>query len=64
MVAEPEQSPKFLIGGFCVCAGGLDITKLTKTPLIYSVSHFNSGGLELCLGGKTHQSSPVTTRLG
>jgi len=43
MVAEPEQSQKFLIGGFCVCAGGLDITKLTKTPLIYSVSHFNSG---------------------
>jgi len=25
--------------------------KLTKTPLIYSVSRFNWGGLELCLGG-------------
>jgi len=25
---------------------------LTKTPLIYSVSCFNLGGLELCLGAK------------
>ena len=44
---------KFSIGGLrgsagelCVCAGGgLDIIKLTKTPLIYNVSRFNSGGL-------------------
>jgi len=34
-----------------VCAGGLDIIKLTKTPLLYSVSRFNLGGLKLCLGG-------------
>jgi len=27
-----------------VCPGGLDIIKLTKTPLIYSVSRFNLGG--------------------
>ena len=40
---------KFSIGGLCVCLGGLDITKLTKSPLIYSVSRFNLGGLELCL---------------
>jgi len=49
---------KFSIGGLCssakglcVCLGGLDIIKLTKTRLIYSVSRFNFGGLELCLGG-------------
>jgi len=48
----------FSIGGLCssagelfVCAEGLDIIKLTKTPLIYSVSRFNLGSLELCLGG-------------
>jgi len=37
-------------GGLCVCLGGLDIIKLTKTPLIYSVSRFNLGVLELCGG--------------
>ena len=30
-------------GGLCVCAGGLNIIKLTKTQLIYSVSRFNLG---------------------
>ena len=39
---QTEPSPKFSIGGLCICAGGLDI-KLTKTPLIYSVSRFNLG---------------------
>ena len=36
---------KFSIGGLCVRLGGLDIIILTKTPLIYSVSRFNLGGL-------------------
>ena len=36
---------KFSIGGFCGSAGGLDIIKLTETPLIYSVSRFSLGGL-------------------
>jgi len=36
---------------------------LTKTPLIYSVSYFNSGFLELCFGGVIHQSPPVATEL-
>jgi len=31
-------------GRLCVCAGGLDIIKLTKIPLIYGVSSFNLGG--------------------
>ena len=31
-----------------ICAGGLDILKMI-IPLVYSVSYFNLGGLELCL---------------
>jgi len=49
---------KFAIGGICssagrfsLCLGGLEIIKLIKTPLIYSVARFNLGGLEVCLGG-------------
>jgi len=34
-----------------VCAGGLNIQKIDKTQLIYSVSYFNLGGLKLCFGG-------------
>jgi len=30
---------------------GLSMQKLTKTPLIHSVSYFSLGGLELCLEG-------------
>ena len=30
--------------------GGLDIENLTKSSMIYSVSHFDLGGLALCLG--------------
>jgi len=41
---------KFSIGGLCVCAGGLDIPKLTKTQLIYSVSRFNLGELGVLFG--------------
>ena len=50
---------KFSIGrlcgsarGGCVCAGGgLDIIKLTKTPLFYSISRFNLRGLGALFGG-------------
>ena len=55
---------KFSIGGLCVCFRGLDIMKLTKTPLIYSVSHFSLWGLELCLGRISKKKSPVATGLG
>ena len=41
---------KSSIGGLCVCAKGLDIEKLIKTPLMYSVSCFSLGGSVLCLG--------------
>ena len=49
---------KFSIGGLCVYLGGLDIIKLSKTPLIHSVSRFNLGGLELCLGGLSPPKPP------
>jgi len=50
-------------GGLFVCAGELDIIKLTKTPLIYSVSRFNWGGLELCLRGLSPPKPPMATGL-
>jgi len=40
---------------FC---GGLDIIKLTKTPLIYSVSRFNLGGLGALFGGAKPTKAP------
>jgi len=43
--------------------GGIDIIKLTKTLLIYSVSRFNLGGLEVCLGGISPPNPPVATGL-
>jgi len=39
---------------------GIDILKLTKTLLICSVSYFNVGGLEYCLGGL----SPLSRQTG
>jgi len=36
---------------------------LTKTPLIYSVSHFNLGGLGALFGGKSPPKPPVATGL-
>jgi len=49
--------------GLFVCAGGLNIIKLTKAPLIYNVSRFNLAVLELCLGGISHRKPPVATGL-
>jgi len=37
--------------GVYVCAGRLGIIKIDKTPLIYSVSYFNLGGLGALFGG-------------
>ena len=46
---------------FC---GGIDIIKLTNTPLIYSVSRFNSGGLGVLFGGLSPpKPPPVATGL-
>ena len=52
---------KFSIRGLCSSAGGLEIIKLTETPLIHSVSRFKLGGLELCLGGLNPPKPPVAT---
>jgi len=62
-VFYPEPSPESSIRGLWLCAGRLDIFKFTKTHLIYSVSCFNLGGLELCLWGLSPQKSPVATGL-
>jgi len=49
---------KFSIGGLCICAGGLDIIKLTKIPHIYSGSRFHLGGLGALFGPP---KTPVAT---
>jgi len=36
---------------------------LTKTPLIYNFSRFNSGSWSFVWEGKAHQSPPVATGL-
>jgi len=54
---------KFSIGGLCVCAGGIEIIKLTKTPLIYSVSRFNLGALGALFGGLSPPKTPGATVL-
>ena len=69
--AYQDRRQKVFNRGLCssakrlfVCAGGLDIIKLTKTPLIYSVSRFSFGGLELCLAGLSPpKPPPVATGL-
>jgi len=54
---------KSSIVGLNVCAGGLDIENLIKTPLIHIGSHFNLGGSVFPLGGLNHQSPPVAKGL-
>jgi len=41
----------------------LEILKIGKTPLIYSISYFNLGGWEFCFGGITAPKPPMVTRL-
>ena len=69
--SSPEPSPEnFSIGRLgssagqlCVCAGGVDIIKLTKIPPIYSVSRFNLGGLGALYGGLIPPKTPVAAGL-
>ena len=50
-------------GRLWVCAGGLDTPKITKSQLIYSLSCFTLGDLELCLGtGLSSRSSYLKPR--
>jgi len=64
-----NRGQKVFNRGLCSSAGGisfvrgLDIIKLTRIPLIYSVSRFNLGGLELCLGGLSPPKPLVATGL-
>ena len=59
---HPEPSPESAhLGGIFVCAGRLDIKKLLKSLLIYSIPWFNLGGF-VCRG-EAHQSIPVATGL-
>jgi len=48
----------FLRGGFTFVQGCLTFQKLTKTPLIYSVSCFNLGGLGVLFGGAKSTKDP------
>jgi len=57
-----EPSPEGFQLGDYVCAGGTDILKFDKNPLIYSVSYFNFGVLVACLGSKPTKD-PVATGL-
>ena len=49
MINPPRTIRKCSRGGLYIFAGRLDIENLLKSPLIYSVSYFNLGGLGLCL---------------
>jgi len=41
MISSQNRRQKVFNRGFYVCAGELDIIKINKTALIYSVSCFN-----------------------
>jgi len=45
-------------GGFAFVPGTLDIKKMIKPPMTYSVSYFDLGGLVLCLGAKPTKAPP------
>ena len=57
-----EPSPEGLQLVDYVCAGGTDILKFDKNPLIYNGSYFNFGGLVAFLGAKPTKA-PVATGL-
>jgi len=48
-----DRGQKVFTRGLYVCEGRLDIEKLLKSPLIYSVSYFNLRDLELCPQGRS-----------
>ena len=45
-------------GGFAFAPGGLDIEKLIKPPMIYSVSYFDLWGLSTLFGGDKPTKAP------
>jgi len=54
-----NRRQKSSVGWLYICAGTLGVLNFIKT-LIYSVSYYNLGGLELCLGGLNPQPPVVT----
>jgi len=61
---KQNRRQKVFNRGLCGSAEGLDIIKLTKTPLIYSVSRVNLGKLGVLLGGvSSPRPPPVATGL-
>jgi len=60
---RPEPSPESRqCGGFTLVKGGcLTSENLLKTPLIYSVSYFNWGDLEICLLVLSPSKPPTVT---
>jgi len=55
--ARTTVARKSSIGGLNICVGGLTFQNLAKTPLSYSVSHFNLGGLGVLFGTGTEHTS-------
>jgi len=56
-VIQNRRQKVFNTGALQFCVG-LDIIKLSKIPPIDSVSRFNLGGLEHCLGGLSPPNLP------
>ena len=54
---------KFLIGGLCVCTGGLDILKIAKISTDLLCFIFQFGGLGALREGLSPPKYPVATRL-
>jgi len=68
---KQNRRQKVFNRGLCISVGGifafaerLDILKLAKTPLIYSVSCFNLGRLGALFGGAKPTKAPVATGPG
>jgi len=56
--AENSRQKFFNRGGFTFKQRGLTFKNLTKTPLIYTVSYYNLGMLQLILGGQDIKPAP------
>jgi len=50
------------VGGLCVCAGGLDIENLIKTPMIHNAPYFDLGELGTLFGEAKPTKAPPWRR--
>ena len=53
-----------MCGDFTIVPGGLDIENFIKTPMIYSVSYFDLGGLSTLFGGISPPKPPRGDKTG